>query len=112
MKSLNFRRSQRGATVPEYVLLLSFLALSCIGTVPALQNGISRPFSEVSESLNPPTPLFGHNNNGPFGGGGGFNPGLNVGGNNETSMQGGGAGGAGTATNPIPVTPPTATHKN
>jgi Flp pilus assembly pilin Flp len=44
-------RSERGANLVEYVLLLAFIALVVIGIVKLLGNRVSQKFSDASSNL-------------------------------------------------------------
>ncbi len=46
-----FGRSERGASLVEYVLLVSLIAVVCIGAITLLGNSASKKFSTVGSSI-------------------------------------------------------------
>ncbi len=46
-----FGRTERGASLVEYVLLVSLIAVVCIGAITLLGNSASQKFSTVGSSI-------------------------------------------------------------
>ncbi len=46
-----FGRTERGASLVEYALLVALIAVVCIGAVTVLGNSASAKFSEVGSSI-------------------------------------------------------------
>jgi len=44
-------RSERGASLVEYALLVSFIALACFAAIQILGDQVQEPYSQVGASL-------------------------------------------------------------
>ena len=105
------QRCQRGAAMPEYVLMVSLLTLAVVGVIPALQTGATTSLDSAAWAIAGPSPSFVNTTNpgqDPYGMQGGSHvstlpggvaamPAIGLGGSNST---------AGSPGEPHPPVPP------